>query len=40
MKTKYLLISCSMLFLAYACNNSETKKTTEDSTKAMAPEIR
>jgi hypothetical protein len=37
MKTKFLLISCGMLVLAYACNNSESKKATEDTTKAMAP---
>lgn len=37
MKTKFLLISCGMLVLAYACNNGESKKTTEDTTKAMAP---
>ncbi len=37
MKTKYLLVSCGMLVLAYACNNSESKKTDADTTKAMAP---
>jgi TonB family protein len=37
MKTKYFLISCGMLFLAYACNSGESKKTEEDTTKAMAP---
>ena len=37
MKTKFLLISCGMLVLASACNNASDKKTTEDTTKAMAP---
>ena len=37
MKAKYLLISCGMLLLTYACNSGESKKTTEDTTKAMAP---
>jgi len=37
MRTKYLLISSGMLFLAYACNNSESKKADADTTKAMAP---
>jgi TonB family protein len=38
MKKKHLLISLGMLLLAYACNNGESKKTTEaDTTKAMPP---
>jgi outer membrane biosynthesis protein TonB len=35
MKVKFLMISCGLLVLASACNNSETKKTDADTTKAV-----
>ena len=37
MKAKLFLISGAILVLLSACNNSESKKTEEDSTKAVAP---
>ncbi len=37
MKVKFLMMSCGLLVLASACNSGESKKATEDTTKAMAP---
>jgi protein TonB len=37
MKLKFSMMACGILFLASACNNSDSKKTTDaDTTKAMA----
>ncbi len=35
MKVKFLMMACGLFVLASACNNSETKKTDSDSSKAM-----
>jgi periplasmic protein TonB len=37
MKVKFLMVSCGLLVLAAACNNSSESKATEDTTKAVAP---